>query len=281
MSVQKSATISRKRQRDNDAAGPAKKLRRSSEETDDGSDDKGIQRGSLRAPTKHTKQERKKNRSSRIHSLRKLLARSSLPSTIRQEKERELAALLHDQGKAQQKKQAKKVLEKYHYVRFIERQKAEKRLKQLRKQAQAEGEDEELSKKIHEMEVSRNYAIYAPLDQKYVSVFVPKTQGDEEEENVSQDPATRKPEMWHVVRELMAQGQSQLEALRDGSTKEKRVMSDEDNNVQHSAGRSAEKLDRRKRKLPSQHLAGDKKGQHQAIETSDDEDVIDGGFFER
>lgn len=150
----------------------------------------------------HTRRDRKNNRSSRIHSLRNLLGRGGLPPNIQQEKERELASLLFDQEKDRVAKGGKKILEKYHKVRFFERKKAERNLKRLQKErdtlqktttpaTDADGdvdldaEDEsmqarqaqkarlrQLEKEIHCAEVDLQYTLYSPLKEKYISLFV-------------------------------------------------------------------------------------------------------------
>ncbi|KAF7846397.1 hypothetical protein BT93_L4464 [Corymbia citriodora subsp. variegata] len=168
----------------------------------------------------HTKKERKQNRSTRIYSIRKLLSRDNLPSTVRQDKERELAALLHDQHAVKTKKESRKVLEKYHYVRFIERQKAEKRLKQLRKKL-ASCEDAHrhgLEQQIHVMEVNRNYTIYCPLNEKYISIFTSNAGKDDRQLEADKQPGSRPP-LWSIVEEAMKRGDKALEALRDGKSR--------------------------------------------------------------
>lgn len=186
-----------------------------------------------KVPTKfagHTRKERKQNRSTRIHSLRKLLGRETLPSTIRQEKERELAALVHEQSANKSKKEGRKVLEKYHYVRFVERRKAEKKLRQLEKQLEVlesgDGDDDDdqrakLQRRIHEMEVHKNYAIYAPLNQKYVSIFVQNASGSRSDTSDQETSgiARKRPSLWYTVESAMKQGEKELELLRDGRSR--------------------------------------------------------------
>lgn len=269
-----------KRKRGDNIQNIPRKSRKNSSNDDDESatpeNESAIE--TVKSANKHTKKERKSNRSSRIHSLKKLLARDTLPSNIRQEKERELAALEYDQAKHKSKKQDKKVLEKYHYVRFVERQKAEKRLKQLRKLLQDEEEEKkvELEKDIHEMEVNRNYAIYAPLHRKYVSVFV-KSKGRNEEDVAN---ITGKPSMWHEVEEAMHEGQSALEALRDGK---RRTNTAGDVELQN-----ADTVKSQTRKEPKKYgkikagvqRAEDRSASFVAADVSDDE-MSDGGFFQR
>ncbi|RMZ81124.1 hypothetical protein DV738_g2479, partial [Chaetothyriales sp. CBS 135597] len=135
----------------------------------------------------HSKKERATNPSTRIHSLKKLLARDILPPEEKREKERELAGLLHDQAKARVTRTKRQVLQRYHMVRFFERKKAERKLKRLlREKKELETalglttKDEDsgkrerltaLEKQVHEAQVDLNYALYSPLGEKYIGIF--------------------------------------------------------------------------------------------------------------
>lgn len=287
MQESNSASTKRKRQPESTTNSRtfARKSRKVSAESSPAPDAGSQDEESPKPTSKHTKKERKQNRSTRIHSLRKQLARGTLPSTIQQEKERELEALLHEQTKTASKQQAKKTLEKYHYVRFLERRKAEKKLKQLRKQQDAHGESDDLSKRIHEMEVSRNYAIYAPLGEKYVSIFVAGGEVDTKDSN-THGKRPPKPTMWYTVETAMLGGEAGLEALREGKNKVvAQAESDEEmtsqtrkavpaksNKVSSSREATRDRNDT-KRKVTFQV-------EEEAEQSSDDDD-IDGGFFER
>ena len=147
----------------------------------------------------HTRHERKNNRSTRIHSIRKLLARDLAPN-VKIEKERELASLLFDQQKDKLKSESSKMITRYHKVRFFERKKAERKVRQLEKrrdwlarklrdtadgiEGDPAGEEERLASErerqeqlknldplIREASVDLNYTIYSPLNQKYISIF--------------------------------------------------------------------------------------------------------------
>ena len=69
----------------------------------------------------------------KIRGLQRLLAYpgSKMPADVRQDKERELAGYLADQQKEQAEKDKNKNLTRYHFVRFMERKKAERALKKL------------------------------------------------------------------------------------------------------------------------------------------------------
>lgn len=236
----------------------------------------------------HTKKERKQNRSTRIHSLRKLLGRETLPSTIRQEKERELAALVHEQSANRSKKEGRKVLEKYHYVRFVERRKAEKKLRQLEKQLEAletaddgGGDDQrmKLQRRIHEMEVHKNYAIYAPLNQKYVSIFVQSTSGSKSDtsDRDSSEVARKRPSLWYTVESAMKQGEQELELLRDGKSRLLKQETDitKDANENRTNGRSTARSDKVSSKKTTARQVRSAQDEPGESEASDDD------FFER
>lgn len=273
------SNVGMKRKRDGDVQSLPRKVRKNSSNDDEEKSEisEVDSPGDVVKPTsKHTKKERKKNRSSRIHSLKKLLTRDTLPSNIRQEKERELAALEYDQAKHKSKKQDKKVLEKYHYVRFVERQKAEKRLKQLQKLLQHDdGEKKaEIERDIHEMEVNRNYAIYAPLHQKYVSVFV-KSKG---RSNDGKSETTDKPSMWFEVKTAMEEGQTALEALRDG---QRRTVTVENDVELQDERMQAVKKTTKQSKVASRNQHADSRGTKPVEASTSDDEMSDGGFFQR
>ena len=70
--------------------------------------------------------------SDRIHSLRRLLEKATdMPADVRLEKERELQGYLTDQQTIKAKRERKAVTSRYHFVRFLERKKAKKMLKQV------------------------------------------------------------------------------------------------------------------------------------------------------
>ncbi len=112
-----------------------------------------------------------------------------------------MASLLFDQQKDKLKSESSKMITRYHKVRFFERKKAERKAKQLTRQRDAmlsakgrgavggiegdpAGEEDrvkaerqreeqlkELGARIREAEVDLNYAIYSPLNAKYISIF--------------------------------------------------------------------------------------------------------------
>ncbi|KAK5048018.1 hypothetical protein LTR84_006208 [Exophiala bonariae] len=258
---------------------------------------------------KKTKRARTTNPSTRIHSLKKLLNGSSnLPMTVRQEKERELAALLIDQEKKRIADDGRRNLSKYHFVRFIERQKCERSLKRLIQQRDTlDGQDESskvhLEQKIHEGEVDLNYTKYAPLGEKYISLFpnlgnrknnLPMPTEDsailnsqeaddllnfeDEQSNLLRLASDEKPPMWYQVEECMLEGQLKLEALREGKLTAGTKL-DKELTAVGNKNEVASRVERDQRLLRDPSLA-DENVIDQPDQDSDG-NMSDGGFFER
>jgi len=131
---------------------------------------------------------------------------AKIPADVRQEKGRELASLCLERKGRKLRERATKNLGKYHMVQIVERQKSEKKLKQLRKmlileqdsrrrkvrRAQGHAANQasdnemdtdkggcllpdprelELEDRSSKQKPDLNYAIYAPLGEKYISLF--------------------------------------------------------------------------------------------------------------
>ncbi|OAL40096.1 hypothetical protein AYO20_00514 [Fonsecaea nubica] len=265
----------------------------------------------VRSAVSKTKHERSTNPSTRIHSLRRLLtSQQDLPGTVRQEKERELAALLFDQRKALLTQNARKNLQRYHFVRFMERKKAERALKQLLRQRDSEqAYNTELEKLIHIAEVDINYTKYAPLGEKYISLFVQEGKKERQDRpkinktematydanqrseilqladqlsNVVRSASGAKPPMWYKVEKLMDEGEAKLEALRDGKlTTDKQLQKElaAIGGKQEAEMRSAHGNQLQETK-PS-WLDDDGIIDPADLDSDQDDDMSDGGFFER
>ncbi|KMP08195.1 hypothetical protein CIHG_07585 [Coccidioides immitis H538.4] len=168
----------------------------------------------------------------RIRDVKRLLAKriDDLPADVRVAKERELAECQRDLEKAEVKKQRSKMIQKYHFVRFLERKRATKELKRLKGQLhKLENDDrldpnarensiETLNRKISASEIDLNYTIYSPLTEKYISLYPNERRKQQpmepEESNVIRTNSGEKPPLWYTVKQSMADGT--LELLRDG-----------------------------------------------------------------
>jgi len=278
----------------------------------------------VRSAVTKSKKERHNNPSTRIHSLRNLLAKDTkMPMTVRHEKERELAALLLDQQKAELAQNARKNLQRYHFVRFVERQKATRLLKKLTKLRDTPAySDEEYQKKlekmIHETEVDIAYTQYAPLGEKYISLFVEEEKESsssknktnkraydildedhrgelrnfsDELANVARTASGTKPPMWYEVESYMGEGEDKLNALREGKLTGKKL----DKDLPAVGGKKEADLRSLHQTKPEEKpswlddggmidpvdLDSDNEEGGVRVRQLDDEDMSDGGFFER
>ncbi|KAM9922591.1 hypothetical protein OXX80_011823 [Metschnikowia pulcherrima] len=127
----------------------------------------------------------------KIKSIENLLARDDLPADIRIEKERALKALQVDLKTRLFNLRTQKRAKKYHMVRFFERKKAIRKLKQAQKafdQVTEEGVKKEIKKArkvLKHSQIDVAYNIMYPKSQKYISLYPSGPSAAEvEDENV-------------------------------------------------------------------------------------------------
>lgn len=173
-----------------------------------------------------------------IRDLKRLLEYGDdrMPADIRIIRERELAAYEHELAQKQAESQAaarrKKMISKYHQVRFFDRQKATRALKKIRSELNAATEParkDELLGKLHAAEVDVNYTRYYPLSRPYSALFpttkredskmkdlYPESEREDKEKAHSSEMAKAvrgDPHMWGIVEKAMEEGT--LKALRN------------------------------------------------------------------
>ncbi|KAL8787929.1 MAG: hypothetical protein Q9213_001956 [Squamulea squamosa] len=215
---------------------------------------------------------------SNIRSVSRVLEHAqNLPLDVRIEKERALTGYKQDLEKARHEKERQRMIKKYHMVRFFERQKATRFLKQLRARLPSvqrnSPEHETLEFEIHNAEVDLNYTLYYPLMEKYISIFPRKMieAWDKEDASAKDIAEARqsKPAMWAVVESCMENGT--LQALRDGKMR---------------SGPASVKASQPTTAKTSPHQASKKQqGIYQSkrdviVAVTEQEDESDGGFFE-
>ncbi|QDS74029.1 hypothetical protein FKW77_008998 [Venturia effusa] len=155
-----------------------------------------------------------------IRDLERMLKGAKMPADIRQTRERELEALKLELVKVTAEKEKQEMIGRYHMVRFFDRKKAERRLKQATK-ALRSCEDSQQHKKleedVHVAQIDLNYTQYYPLAQVYSSLY-PTKKGEDGKQHGDED-ATKKgvrgnPEMWKEVEQATKDGERKLEELR-------------------------------------------------------------------
>lgn len=112
----------------------------------------------------------------KIRDLERLLKKDGLQASKRVELERAVAALNSQLEEADARDKERKNAKRYHMVRFFERKKAMRRLKQAAKEMEegAEGADEKLRK----CEMDWYYTLLFPVSEKYVAIFVSEEKND-------------------------------------------------------------------------------------------------------
>lgn len=121
----------------------------------------------------------------KIRDIERLLKKDNLAANVRVDNERSLKALKVQLGNVEQQSKSKQIARKYHMVRFFERKKAVRQLKQARKayEEAKTTQDRKTTKKartvLKHKEIDVAYAFMFPKDQKYISLFPnPKNEDD-------------------------------------------------------------------------------------------------------
>ncbi|KAL5116856.1 18S rRNA maturation protein [Pleosporales sp. CAS-2024a] len=235
---------------------------------------------------------------SRIRDLKRFLAhmdsvpKHKMSAGARQERERELEACEHELAEklhaSREAEYRKRMIAKYHQVRFFDRKKGTRILKRLTKELSALDDDSErakLQQQIHNAQVDVNYAIYYPLMKPYSSLY-PKSKNkkssdsedaggkasDDAKNHAEMDGPKGDVDMWRTVEQAMEHGT--LEKLRyskdalpaEPPKKSKKPPTNKDGKQDRAEGKK------------SDHVHAKAGGSKNGVEEEDEES--DGGFFE-
>lgn len=113
----------------------------------------------------------------KIRDIERLLKKQNVPANIRIDNERALKALNVELTSKQQDNKTQKIAKKYHMVRFFERKKALRKLKQARKALQEvleSGERKDIKKArkvVRHSEIDVAYVVLFPKAEKYISLY--------------------------------------------------------------------------------------------------------------
>lgn len=126
-----------------------------------------------------------------IKNIENLLQKDSLPADVRVEKERALKALKVDLKHSQFNLKTKERAKKYHMVRFFERKKAIRKLKQATKahkeavETESKKEIKKARKVLKHTQIDVAYVFMFPKSEKYVSLYPPEINAEaKQDENV-------------------------------------------------------------------------------------------------
>ncbi|CAO1629817.1 unnamed protein product [Sympodiomycopsis kandeliae] len=108
-----------------------------------------------------------------LRQTKRLLAKDNLAPDVRQEAERRLISLEQDLELKQSSEHDRKNAERYHKVRFFERQKLVRQIKKIKKSLpEADSrEAKKLNKELKEKRILLNYVLNFPTKYKYVALF--------------------------------------------------------------------------------------------------------------
>lgn len=161
----------------------------------------------------------------RVRNIERLLQRNQdLPADVRNELGRELAAHKADIADKAFQKRRMAMISKYHMVRFFERKKASRLVKQLKRQVEENPDSEDvdrLKRDLHVAEVDEAYTLYHPHIEPYISLYG-SARPAEADEGAIKTPAAKialkkaeRPPMWSVVEMTMEEGPAALKRLRE------------------------------------------------------------------
>ncbi|KAF9478109.1 hypothetical protein BDN70DRAFT_880368 [Pholiota conissans] len=169
-----------------------------------------------------------------LRQTRRLLAKDKLGADVRVETERRQRALEAELQQAEVAKKERAFAIRYHKIKFFERQKVTRKLKQAKKSLEAttsSSDKKKHSSELYNLRVDLNYILHYPKTKKYVSLFPPEVRAGEEQSQASIDETTKtnadREEVRKWIREQMENGDLPSEPELDLS--------------QHAAGARAQK----------------------------------------
>jgi len=147
---------------------------------------------------------------SSLRQTRRLLSKESLAANVRVETERRLKALEADLARAETSRKERTYAIKYHKVKFFERQKLVRKIKQVKRDlTSAQGkEGERLEGVLEGLRVDLNYVLHYPRTKKYISLFPPeKRQPQVDSISTTSDDNDQRLKICGFIRDQMQRGE--------------------------------------------------------------------------
>jgi len=176
-----------------------------------------------------------------LRQTRRLLAKDTLAADVRVETERRLKALEAELQQAELARKERAFALRYHKIKFFERQKVTRKLKQVKnglETASSATSTKKLSSELDNLRVDLNYILHYPKTKKYISLFPPEVK----EPSVASLAETKKTnaerqevQMW--IREQMNQGQLTMEPEHELASNPKAKSGKRQNNQKWSQTR--------------------------------------------
>ncbi|KAF9222465.1 hypothetical protein BS17DRAFT_709061 [Gyrodon lividus] len=146
---------------------------------------------------------------SALRQTKRLLAKESLAANVRVETERRMKALEADLTMAEGARKERNFAVKYHKVKFFERQKAVRKINQLKRSLESSEvkETKKLESALADLRVDLNYILHYPKTRKYVSLFPPEVRRSGAPPAPASDDNDERLKVREMIREQMGRGE--------------------------------------------------------------------------
>ncbi|KAL1741748.1 hypothetical protein HDZ31DRAFT_44750 [Schizophyllum fasciatum] len=115
---------------------------------------------------------------SSLRQAKRLLQKDNITADVRNNTERRVKALEEELEKAELARKERTFAAKYHKVKFFERQKALRKVQQLKREVADKPDDTDLQSRLFERRLDLNYVLHYPKLKKYVSLYPPQKSND-------------------------------------------------------------------------------------------------------
>ncbi|KAK0459259.1 uncharacterized protein EV420DRAFT_1642238 [Desarmillaria tabescens] len=152
---------------------------------------------------------------SSLRQTRRLLAKDNLAADVRVTTERRLKALEAELAEAEQSRKERALGMRYHGVKFFERQKVLRKVKQVKKRLSSASQSEKkaVESSLFDARVDLNYILHYPKTKKYISLFPPEIRHPETQSNSTDSSETdaQRQQIKDQIRQQMLGGELPLE----------------------------------------------------------------------
>ncbi|KAG7449881.1 uncharacterized protein BT62DRAFT_1002193 [Guyanagaster necrorhizus] len=152
---------------------------------------------------------------SSLRQTQRLLTKENLAADVRVTTERRLKALEAELAEAEQSRKERALGMRYHGVKFFERQKVLRKVKQVKKKLSStpESEKKTLESSLFDARVDLNYILHYPKLKKYISLFPPEIRHPETQRNStnSSETNTQRQQIKDQIRQQMLDAELPLE----------------------------------------------------------------------
>ncbi|SJK98135.1 related to rRNA-processing protein EFG1 [Armillaria ostoyae] len=152
---------------------------------------------------------------SSLRQTRRLLAKDNLAADVRVTTERRLKALEAELAEAEQIRKERALGMRYHGVKFFERQKVLRKVKQVKKKLSSipQNEKKALESSLFDARVDLNYILHYPKTKKYISLFPPEIRHPETQSNSTDSSETnaQRQQIKDQIRQQMLDAELPLE----------------------------------------------------------------------